>query len=108
MGNIKLEWDNANHYWICSSVTIPKKALRKGVKKGLTFLNVCAEMMGKAAQRTEMPDPKQTRGRHCCAAALLLPWKAVGIALMVIPLHCFCFTTLYLTANTIKRSKAQH
>lgn len=49
--------------------------------------------------------PEETRG---CVTALLLPWKALGITLVTIPLSCFSFVTLYLTINNFKKSKAQH
>lgn len=54
-----------------------KKALRKEWKR-LKSLNFCPKMMGKAAETTEMPDPKQTRGEtwpcHSPASPLKSSW----------------------------------
>lgn len=57
----------------------------------LSSLNFCPKMMGKAAKRTEMPDPKQTREETWLCHSSAPPLKTLGIALMTIPLSCFCF-----------------
>lgn len=105
---IKSEWDNTDDYQVCSSVTIPPKALRKRAKRGSLIWVSALTRWAKLQGWVESLALNKPEERHRCSAALLLPWQAVGIALTIIPLRCFCFTTLHLTANNVKRSKAQH
>lgn len=102
--NMKLEKDSSHHYCICSLVTIPpKKHWEKRGKRSILWMKWV-----KLQRQLKCLTLNKREERHGCVTILLLPWKALGITLLTIPLPCFCFATLYLTRNNFKRSQAQH
>lgn len=103
--SMKLERDSTHHYSICSLGTIPlKKHWRKSEKGSILWISA-PKWRAKLQRQLKCLTLNKPEEGHGCVRALLLPWNALGIALMTIPLYCLCSATSCLTINNFKRSK---